>query len=166
MASRNDVEVLRICVEELRRLYDSVSVSFEQLRTKALALIAGEVAIIAFLFSPNSGRFFISPAPVYGFVIFGIGLALLALSFIMLLTVISTVSWTHPPDEKDIKDLNNKFKTEESFLTALKDDYMQAIAHCIKKTNARSIRFMIGVYSLSGGFALLVLIKYLGNLIK
>lgn len=46
MSKRDDTDVSAAAVEEMRRLYDNISTSFEHLRTKALALLAGELAII------------------------------------------------------------------------------------------------------------------------
>lgn len=165
---RDYIELLKECVGELRRLYDNISNSFEQLRTKALAILAGEVAIITFLFAPtDNGSFFGPVVPVYGFVVFGLGIALLIIAFGMFLTVLSSVGWTHPPEEKDIVDLKKRFNNSPvEFLEYLKGEYMGAIKHCIGKTNSRAKRFMIGIYSFSAGITMVVLIKYLSNLIQ
>ena len=70
MATRleNDTELLVLAVDELRRLHDSITQSFDNLRGKALALLAGEVAIVTFLFSADGSKkhaFFTDQVPIY-----------------------------------------------------------------------------------------------------
>jgi hypothetical protein len=148
----------------MERLYDSVETSFEQLRTKALALIAGEVAIVAFLFATNTNLG--SMVPVYGIVFYGLGVFLLALSFILLLSVVATVHWKHPVGANDVKKLNEYSGNVEKFLTFIKNDHAQTISYCTNKLNARANRFSAAIYALSIGLFLLIVIKYGGNLVR
>src|SRR6266404_7417319 len=160
-----DKELLELGVEELRRAYDHISRSFEQLRTKALALIAGEVAIVSFIFSSNQPRNGIlgHSVPIYGIVMFGIGIALLVIAGLIFLYVSSTSHWSHPPDEKDMVNLHKNFNNRTEFLEQLRLEYITAIPECIKKISPRARRFMVGVYMLVIGIFILLLIKYCGG---
>ncbi len=165
----NKKELIQLSLVELRRVYDGVLSSLDALRTKALALLAAEVAIVAFLFAPT-GRsdtaFFAYDTPVYGVVLFGLGLSLLFSSFVLFLISISSVNVTHPPDEKDIVDIYGRFQNSPlKFLEYLKSEYMRALSQCISRVNHRSKRFTWGVYSFAIGIALLILVKYCSNVI-
>lgn len=168
--NENDKELLEITIKELHRLYDHVSNSFDHLRTKALALMGGEVAILTFLFSANgnsSKTFFHKSAPIYGVVFYGIGIALLVGAFSAFLYVISTVSWQHPPDEKDVANVTDRFNHDViRFLNHLISEYIESINHCIKVINLKSGRFMWGVYALSLGIFIMVMLKFGGGIIK
>lgn len=165
----NEKELLQICVNELNELYESIEQSMEHVRTKGLALLAGEIALATFLFAPkgtNQG-FFTNNVPVYGFVIFGLGIFLLFLSAGIFLYVLSKVRWVRPPDEKDIANLNKRFNSSPyEFLEYMKDGYTSAINHCGEKVTKRANALMVGIYSFSFGIALVILVKYCGNLIK
>ncbi len=164
-------ELLRICVNELQRLYDNIDDSFNHVRTKALALLAGEVAIVAFLFSVDgsgSGRsFFEDGAPFYGVALYVLGVALLGIAFVSFLYVVSSVHWTHPPELKDLKDIRKRFHSNSvEFLEYLKSEYSDAINHCIRKCNARSKGFMLGAYTLVFGILIMLLLKYGRSIVK
>lgn len=166
----NKKELLQLCLAELRHLYDGVLSSLSNLRTKALALLAAEVAIAAFLFAPTeegTGAFFASDTPIYGFVLFGVGLGLLSISFIIFLMSTASVTINHPPEERDIQDIYGRFQTSPlKFLEYLKSEYMVALNHCISQVGRRSKRFGYGVYAFSIGIALLILVKYCSSLIN
>jgi hypothetical protein len=164
--TENQKELLRICVDELKELYESIEQSMEHVRNKGLALLAGEIAIATFLFAPKDGGFFPKPVPIYGFIIFGVGILLLFLSAGIFLYVLSKVRWTRPPDEKDISDLNKRFNNSPyEFLEYMKKGYISAIDHCGSKVSRRANALMLGIYMFSFGILLVILIKYCGNLI-
>lgn len=167
----NQKELHRLAIHELHRVYDGVVRSFDHLKTKALALLAGEAAIVTFLFSSNgTGSSFFqkgTSVPTYGFVLFGVGITLLVGAFIIFIHVISIAKWTHPPDEKDLADIYGRFNNSPlEFLEHMKSEYTRTIPQCISILGRRSVRFMWGVYSLSVGIALLVLVKYCSGIIK
>jgi hypothetical protein len=107
------------------------------------------------------------PVPVYGVIFFGLGIGLLAFAFMMFLHVISSVHWTHPPDNRDISDVHDRFNDDPiRFLEYLKREYIRAIDHCISKLNPRASRFMWGVYSLSLGIFILLIVEFGSSIIK
>jgi len=157
--------ILLNCVHELRRLYDHVTRSFEQLRNKSLALLVGEVAIVTFLFSDNlPNKLLHHSQPSYGVVIFGLGTALLIFSFVTYLAVISTITWVFPTEEYDMKNPTDRFKGDHlEFLKYLHAEYMTKIPVCIAKSKQRSDWFMMGTYALSAGIFFITLVKYGGG---
>jgi len=46
----DEKSILNMSMRELRHVYDHICNIFDQLRVKALTLIAGEVAIVSFIF--------------------------------------------------------------------------------------------------------------------
>lgn len=163
----NEKELLQICVGELNELYESIEQSMEHVRTKGLALLAGEIAIATFLFSPQKNGFFTNNVPLYGFVMFGLGIFLLFFSAGVFLYVLSKVKWKRPPEEADIANINKRFNSSPyEFLEYMKDGYTSAINHCGEKVTKRANALMVGIYSFSFGIALVILVKYCGNLIK
>lgn len=151
------IEILRAAVDELRRLYDRLSNIYDGLKVKVLALIAGEVAIISFIFSGQSVKI---PEEPYGVIFFATGLAAMAVAFGLLLWVISTADWLVPHDTKESRLLHKRYKTEEEFLEYLKDDYESCIDHCAGKIKKRSAVFNKTVLVLSSGVTILLVLKF------
>lgn len=166
----NDKELYALALVELRELHKSITSSFDNLRTKALALLAGEIAIVTFLFSSNESahaRFFRESVPIYGVVFYGIGIALLSASFLLFLNVISSVTWSQPPDDKDVIHVTDRFNHSPlKFMSSLRDDYVESINHCASVQNVKSTRFMWGIYCLSIGIFVTLMLKYGGGIIK
>src|SRR5581483_10491751 len=90
------IKILKISLDELRRFYDHVSNIYDQLRLKALALIAGELGIVGFIFSDASTRHI--PRQVDTQLFYFAGIIFLALAFGSLLWTISSFSWQIPHD--------------------------------------------------------------------
>jgi hypothetical protein len=168
--AEDDKELLEIALKEVRRLYDHVTSSFDHLRSHALALMGGEVAILTFLFSSKSSTnnsFFHKSVPVYGIVFYGIGIALLTCAFLIFLHVISSVRWMHPPDEKDVANVTDRFNhSTVKFLSHLIGEYIESINHCISVLNVKAKWFMRAVYALSVGIFIIVMLKFGGSIIK
>jgi hypothetical protein len=167
MATRyqNQNELLKLGVDELRRLYDGISHSLDNLRAKALALLVAEIAIVTFLFTSGENGTFTSIKIVYGIIFLCIGIACLASCFFMFLWVISPVKdWEHPPETRDLKDIFKNFDNDPNkLLETLKDDYIRIIPGCIKVIGSKSKKFTTGVYLLSVGVFIVLMIKYGGG---
>jgi hypothetical protein len=159
--NKDEKELLTLAIDELRRHYDNVNDSFNHLRTKALALLVGEVAIITFIFSSPG---LVMPKIVYGIIFLATGVALLIISFVLFLAVLSSASWCHPPDTNITKRLQKFFDSPVEFLIYMKDDYEDCIVKCIGIVGIRSSRFMWAVYAFSIGTLMLVVIKYGGGI--
>jgi len=164
---KDQKELLALGIDELRRLYDMVAGSLDNLRAKALALLVAEIAIVTFLFTNNRGNF-TSIKIIYGIVFLLIGIACLAGSFFTFLRVISPIKdWEHPPETKDLKNMYKSFDSSpKKFLETLKDDYIRIIPSCIGVLDTKSRRFSQGVYLLSAGVFIVLLIKYGGGTIN
>src|ERR1700722_6232309 len=97
-SSRQEKRIIsKLALKELHRLYDHLCRNYDQLRLKTLALLAGEVAIITFIFSStvySGGKMIpLLPAENYGKVFYWGGVIIIGLAFILFLSVISKVTW-------------------------------------------------------------------------
>lgn len=163
MTEPNDTQktkILQASIDELRRFYDHVSNIYDQLRLKALALIAGEVAIASFIFSsPNTNHI---PSGSALRIFYFSGLILMGLAFALLLWTISSFDWKIPHDLYDSGSLYKKFEDEKAFLEYLHDDFIVAINHCLPAVNRKTKRFNWTIYLLAVGVIILLVIKYGG----
>lgn len=85
-------KILQTSVEELRRKYDELSANIDQLRVKVLAFIAGELALVAFLFATG----IVVPHIIYGIFFFMVGVLCIAASFVTLTLILRTALWLPP----------------------------------------------------------------------
>lgn len=155
---------MRVVVDELRRLYDAITSSFDHLRTKALGLLAGEIAIVTFLFAakPSDNGFDI--LIVSNFIFFFVGVVLMSASCILLISVLASSSWSHPPDTRDTRKMEKRIgSTELDVLLYLKEDYEEVVAICARIISKRAERFMWAVYMFILAAFILVVLKYGGG---
>lgn len=162
MAGKADM--LREQVVELRRLYDYISSSMDRLRAKTLALLAGEVAIVSFLFTSNradqSRQILVSVSDA---VFLGTGAILLILAFIIFLWLLQPVDWEHPPETSELIESEKHYNgSDEKFLERLVACYLRVIPACNVKVSVRSKRFVLAVYFLAIGIFMVTVLKY-GN---
>lgn len=157
------IKILKASLIELRRFYDHVSNIYDQLRIKALALIAGEVAIVTFIFAKDETRH-IPHNPALSIFYFA-GIIFLGLAFSLLLWTIASFSWKIPHDLEDSTTLYKKHENELSFLEYIHDDYIGAINTCLPKVDSKSKKFNWTIYLLAAGVIMLLVIKY-GGLTK
>lgn len=167
MAKTPSKDSLEVVVAELRGLHEAMSTSLEQLRTKALALLVGEIAMVTFIFSYEAAG---SPSPFQSRIIsllifFGIGTVCIILSFLAFLWVIAPIKWSRPPETRDFTDerMEKLFNNSaEPVLINLKNDYMRCIASCNEKLSTRARMFMFGIYMMLIGIVIMLVLKY-GN---
>ena len=164
----NEKELTTLAIDELRRLYDSINASFDNLRTKALALLAGEVTIVTFVISSgNKHPIFHDKVAIYGLVFYGIAILAFLVAFLVFVNVFSTVEWHHPPEEKDVANLTARFNSKPlKFLEYLKEEYLESINHCGGILDTKAVRFMRGVYALLVGIFIILMLIYGGGMIK
>lgn len=150
--SREEKEkVAQTAVDELRRKYSELTSSFDQLRNKILAFIAGEIALIAFLFASGV----VIPNAIYGIIFYGAGVGLITASFIILSISLRGADWHSPGPSSLLPD-----KTNLQALTNACNDYSSAL-----ETNApiyarRSKMFDTALMLLLIGVTILIAIKY------
>jgi hypothetical protein len=162
MATDDKLEIIKASIKEQKRIYDHTSNIYDQLRIKALALIAGEVAIVTFLFSDWNIKKVIHDADRQFF--FFAGIVLLGLAFAFLLWIISTVAWKIPHNlnkaNQLMSDKNNN--TEQSFLEYLHDDYTTVNAHIMPLVDHKCQRFNWTIFLLAAGVIIEMVIKFGG----
>lgn len=163
MSDTDQAKIIRLSLDEHRRRYDNINNIYDQLRIKALALIAGEVAIITFLFS--GWDFFKLIQGGDRLLLFVTGIILLGIAFGFLLWIISTVQWMIPHDYstagKWLKDKN--YSNYHSFLEYMHDDYLTATKHCENIVNNKCKKFNWSIFLLAGGVIIVMVIKFGGQ---
>lgn len=164
VANPNDqekVKILKVSLDELRRFFDHVSNIYDQLRVKALALIAGEVATATFIFSADNTRHI--PAESGMKIFYFSGIVILGAAFGILLWIVASFTWKIPHDLDDSNKLYKKYNSELEFLEYLHDDFIGAIQHCLPAVDKKARKFNWAIYLLAAGIIMLLVIKYGGS---
>lgn len=158
-----ETKVLQGSIDELRRTYDHITNIYDQLRLKALALIAGEVAIVAFIFTDYTNSKNFVPVGTDRQVIFFGAIAALGLAFGFLLWVISSVPWKLAHDTVKSGKLHKDYSTHKEFLEYLNDYYCDVLDYCNKLVSNKCKKFNWVVYLLAAGVILLLIVTKLGG---
>lgn len=156
------IAILESSITEQQRLYDIISNIYDQLRIKALALIAGEVAIVSFLFTNwDFDKALIGSDRTF---FFFVGVIFLGLSLGALLWIISTVDWKMAHGLNKAKELfdNSNHNTKASFLEYLHDDYTNVNRYCSGLVGNKCRKFNWTVYLLAVGVIIIMVIKFGG----
>ncbi len=163
-SSTDDSKILERSINELSKFYSHLSNIYDQLRLKALALIAGEVTIVTFLFNDPTSRH-VPKAPDTKIFYYS-ALIFLILTFGLLLWIISTVNWTLPHDTKRSSEVlaDRNRNTYLGFLKYLQDDYCEVCDKTNKLVSSKCKRFNWCIYLLSAGAIILMVIKFAGGL--
>jgi len=164
--TQDEQKILKLSIRELRHIYNHISNIFDQLRLKALALIAGELVLIGFIFGADGSSKFKSLHYADEKVFFGIGIAALVVAFGLFLSAISTVKWRVPHDLESASKLLKKTHSDaDEYLEYLHDYFVDANNHNQHIISPKLRRFNWTVYLLSAGVTILLVIKY-GGIIK
>lgn len=164
MASDSDkLEILKVSIKEQQSIYTHINNIYDQLRIKSLALIAGEVAIMTFLFTNWDLKKSLHDGDRVFF--FFSGVVFLALAFGLLLWIISTVEWKIPHTLESSKELlsNKNRNTEQKFLEYLHDDYTNVNKSCMKLVSDKCKKFNWTVFLLATGVIIVMVIKFGGK---
>jgi hypothetical protein len=157
-------KTLGLSLEELRRHYDAITTGFDSLRSKALGVLVGELAVVTFLFSAQAPANQFSINTVATAIFLGIGVFLLAMGFILSLWVSSPTSWTHPPETKIVNNNGKWFQDDPDKLTEyLHDEYIEAIKWCGAKASKRADMLTWAIYGMAIGILILAVLKFGGS---
>lgn len=154
-----EIRVLKLALSEYRHVYDHVAKGYDQLRIKALAMLAGEVALGTFIFSSST---LIVPREYYGKVFFFSGIFFLLASLGIILSTLRSMDWKIPSDPDDVQALKTKFSTEKDYLKFIVDDYLMCIHFCKNLSEKRVGRFNWAIIALSVSAIMLLVIKFGG----
>lgn len=164
MATKQEqIEFLESGVNELKIIHSSISSSYDAIKAKALALLAGEVAIVTFLFADSVSHKGSEPSQVViSIAIFYlIGIIMLSAAFLLFLYVVSPIQWVQPPESKVVDNMKEWFGGDKTkFLEYLKQEYYIAIQTCNGKLRNKARGFVFAIYLLTTGILILVLLKY------
>ncbi len=163
MATDNkNIAIIKQSIKEQKLMFEYTNNIYDQLRIKALALIAGEVAILTFLFNTWNFRLILKDSDRIFF--FFTGVVFMGLAFAFLLWIISTVPWKFPHDLQSADaHLNNKnYDSEESFLKILHDDYIVVNKHNSEIVTNKYKKFNWTIFLLAAGVIIVMVIKFGG----
>lgn len=164
MATSTDdakVKILTISLDELRKFYAHFSNTYDQLRIKALTMMAAEVAIVSFLFSDQNAAAIPTDADRRFF--YFAGIIFLGVAFAFMLWTISSLKWMIPHDLYPSEAIYKKYKTEIKFLEYIHDDYIECINLCLPSVDKRAKRFNWTIYLLASGVIILMVLKLGGK---
>ncbi|MBL8159368.1 hypothetical protein JNJ66_02840 [Candidatus Saccharibacteria bacterium] len=149
IAEREKVALFNL--EELRRKYDELTASFDQLRNKVLAFIAGEIALIAFLFSNG----ITIPGTVFGVFFFLFGSGSITASFILLGISLRGATWHSPGSTTPSQTTSSLGALNKAY-----KNYSAAINNNMTIYSKRSRMFDNALTLLLIGVIILLVIKY------
>jgi hypothetical protein len=150
-------KILQTSVDELRRKYDELNSTYDQLRIKALAFITGEIAVVTFLFATGINI----PHIIYGIVFFLFGSGCIAISFILLLLSLRSVSWSLPIHPKVLEEHDyGTFPTKVDFLEYICKCYSTSLEKNHPKVEERAKMFDKALMLLFVGVIILLVIKF------
>lgn len=155
---KKEISILNVNIDEMRRTFDHISNIYDQLRIKALAFVAGEIAIVTFLFA-TSVPF---PHLLYGQILFISSVIALLLASGLLFWTITTIPWKIPCDFVDHKQTLERYKDELSMTRYVHDEYVRVLEYCVPVVSKKAKRFNLTIYLLSAGVIIVLLIKYGG----
>lgn len=147
-----------IVLDDLRRLYDHISANYQSLKNRVLALIAGEVAIVSFIFSGDGFELdkFTSAERIFFF----LGVILLGVAFGLLLWIVSTADWQIPLDVGESKKLYQRFNSKLDYMEHIKDDYEGCVVYCLGRMATRAKVYNRTLFILSSAILILLVIKF------
>jgi hypothetical protein len=157
-ATDDEEVILRIAIEEQRRVYDWLCVSYEQARVKILAFLGGGLALMTFLYSDR--RLFI-PHEVYGKIFYFVGLGLILGALGILFHALRAMPWEFPIETKDLKKLPTKKKVK--YLEYTKERYLICYDINIKAYETKQKYLNMAFYPLIFGAIILVVLNLFGG---
>lgn len=148
-------EILKLTIEEQRRVYDCVDSNYQQIKTRTIVFLGAGFAVMTFLYS--SGDIFF-PEQLYGRIFYFVALGLVITGFCLLFVALQTAQWEFPTEKTRLSKLAD-FRSRIAYLEYVKDRYLACydrnIAICEKKHRLLSTSF----YPLVIGATILVLLK-------
>lgn len=145
-----------IAITEMRLHYERLTALYDGIKVRILALIAGEVAIIPFVFSDG----FPDVKSAQEGIFFAGGMVLFVVSFSLLLWAISTADWQMPFGTVDSRSSERLYPTSAKLKRFLKEDYESCSESCLKKIKVRARIFNVTLWLLVASLLILFVLKY------
>ena len=152
------VEVLKVTIDEQRRVYDELVDSKKHLDIKTLTLTGAGLALLTYLYA--SGNLFV-PEQLYGQILYVIG-AVLAFGAVgtLLYAVKPSGQWQFPT-ETDEKLVDLAEADEQAYLVYVKNRYIYCYKNNIKYYSKKQRLMNLSFFPLVFGGIILVAIKVL-----
>jgi hypothetical protein len=154
--AKNIDEMNQVAYCELVRVFDRLTANYDSIKVKILALIAGEVAIVPFIFSGD----FPQLDSLSEVLFFSAGAALMAAAFAMLLWAASTADWFVPFGANDSKNVGKTYRNKSEMINFLKEDYEKCLEDGLKRIKKRAKAFNVALTVLVLGISILFVIKF------
>lgn len=150
-------KILQTSVDESRRKYEELNSNYDQLRVKVLAFITGELALTAFLFASGIPL----PRIIYGIVFFLVGVGCIAASFIILLLLLRSMTWSSPVHPSTLKKHDyREYPTKVAFLEHICKCYSVSLEKNEPRISTRARMFDNSLMLLFVGVIILLVIKF------
>lgn len=159
-STSEEAAVLKLALSQYEHVYDNINNSYDQLRVKALSMIAGELALGAFIFSTDT---LVIPTEYYGIIFYFAGIISFILSFGIVISTITSITWKVPGEPDTGDGIVEKYPEESAYLKFIIGQYVECIDHCMEVVDRRTGRFNWALYLLSGSAIMLLIIKFGGN---
>ena len=166
-APKDDMQVLQLAVDELRRRYDKICKDYDTARIKLLTLFGGGLAFLAFLYSDKvkdtNTRDIFFPPTLADQIFYFIGLVLVIGALCILFWSIRPSDWALPLSADRLNKLQADFPTRKAFLSYIKDEYMEANSFCMKMLDRKVKNLAVSINMLFIGAIILLVLKYFGG---
>lgn len=157
--TKTETQLVKLSLEELRHLFNRITRIYDNLKSRTLAIVAGEVAVVSFIFS-GKGITIDKDTDLAVKIFYLVGILMVGIAFLILLWIISTSNWKLPYDTTESRKLKAWYDSEIKLLTTIKEDYETCIDFCLSKIASRGKIFNITLIILSAGVIILMVLKF------
>jgi hypothetical protein len=149
-------EILKIAIEEQRRVCDWITHNYDNVRNKILALLGGGLAALTFLYASDGGLFI--PEEVYGKIFYFSGLFLTLMALSTLIAALRPMPWEFTIEDKELNKIDT-VSSELEYLQYTKEKHMEAYKLNIHTYEYKQRLFNFSLYPLVFGAMILTVIK-------
>lgn len=117
-----DVALLERSIDELRRMNDELSDSYNRIKTLTITFIGGSLAFLSFFYGSGNGGSLFIPDELYGQIIYALAVLFHGIGLSQLFLNTKPVIWHIPTDIKEHQAL--AFDSYAAFLQYCKEEYI------------------------------------------
>lgn len=155
--SKLAVKKLKTSLEEERRRYQDILVSFREMRNRTLVFLSVELAIMTYFFA-NLNE--ILPNELYGIIFFTIGVICIAVSIALLFYRYRMIpDWPDPVGPVELIKINQA-ASESEYLRIIVNDYKAASAKTNEILHRHAVSINWSLYLFVIGAIILLIIKF------
>lgn len=148
--------ILRMAIEEQRRVSDWIAHNYDNVRNKILTLLGGGLASLTFLYASGNSLFI--PPEVYGKIFYFSALGMVIVALSVLIVALRPIPWEFTIEDRDLNKIQD-VKSELDYLEYIKQKYMDTYKINIYAYEYKQKLFNFSLYPLVFGVIILVVIK-------